>query len=116
MTAAILTILSIPGERASRVADAVCNIIRKGFELGAMVDVVVIAPDGTRQVLQKADPAWFARLAVAAEAGVFERREPADVVDRILMVPEPRPEGPGPQSFETAAARPPQDEERRVAP
>jgi hypothetical protein len=89
MTADIVVILGNPGVRASRVADAVCDIVIKGAALGAMVDVVVIAADGTRQVFRKADPNWFARLAVAAEAGVFERKEPSAIVDRILMTPEP---------------------------
>lgn len=85
----LVSILGKAGPRATAAADAVCDIVIKGAALGEKVDGRVRGPDGAVRDVRLPRAEWFDRIAAAAELGVLDRHASSDVVDRILMTPNP---------------------------
>jgi hypothetical protein len=86
---ALLPILAKPGARADAVADAVVLIVKRSCELGEFDRATVRGADGALREIIAPPAQAFARLAVAAERGAFDRQTPAAVVDRIFMTEAP---------------------------
>lgn len=79
------TMLVYAKSRSDKIAEALCLLVIKGKELGALEAREVIGIDGARREIRVPPAIWFERLAAAADVGAFERLEVKAIVDRILV-------------------------------
>lgn len=83
----LLDHLGRSGERAHKLADAICRLVKEGAEAGELEETAVLDAAGTRRMIKRFPQVWLHRLQLAAERGAFERYSVEEITARILSTP-----------------------------
>ena len=85
----VLQTLAAGGDRADGLASAICRLVIEGAELGALEDREILQADGSTRTVRIIPRQWLERLQRAVNVGAFERLSLDQIVERILLPPQP---------------------------